>query len=146
MEEKTVRAQLEEVQRALSRTEEEREVLISLVRGYEGWLRIHGVREGPSQPLPLRKSAGGRGRKPKGRISLRSAVREVLREAQGEPLHSRELARRVLERGAVSESKKPANVVALVALGLKRAGEPVDKVAPNTWAWVADDKQGGEAE
>lgn len=41
MDAKTARAHLAEVHAQLARNEDEHEVLVSLARGYEGWLRLN---------------------------------------------------------------------------------------------------------
>ena len=47
-----VRAQLRETQESLRRNEEEREILLALVKGFEGWLRLYGFEKATTLPLP----------------------------------------------------------------------------------------------
>lgn len=157
MDTETVRVQLRDVHAALKRNEEEHEILISLAHGFEGWLRLKGEDQVTTLPLPNVPTAptrrfrwaGSRAGEATGRptvkrsprtlgaISLRQAVREVLEEARGEPLHVKEIYRRVTGKGALSGSKDPESVTDLIALGLRdRDKLPIEKTTSRTWRWV----------
>ena len=69
-----------------------------------------------------------------GTISLRSAVLEVLKAADG-PLTTKEIWKRVHEKGAETTSKHPSSVVDLTTYQLKKSGHPVKKTAPATWQY-----------
>lgn len=146
MDQDAVRSQLREVQEALKRNDEERDILVSLIHGLEGWLRLHGTAPVVTLPLPTMvvptEATGRRSSRVKGTISLRQAVQDVLKEAQGAPLHVKEILRRAQERGAVTESRDPQSVIDFVTYGLKtRDGAPVEKVAPRTWRWAGTPSQ-----
>ena len=65
-------------------------------------------------------------------ISYRSAVLRVLREAHGEPLHTKEIARRAEAVGGKSAAKDPIAITDLVIHNLAKS-HPVTKTAPRTW-------------
>jgi len=140
------RQQLREWNEQLSRLDEEREVLLSLVRGFEGWLRLHGdvalhapVKAAPSieRPRTRRRTAPRPATSLKGSISLRKAVLQVLREAHGEPVHVREILARIEALGAVTEAKNPLKIIDLIASGAKtRNHEPIERVSPRSWRWA----------
>jgi len=136
MEEKTVREHLDEVKGALKKNEEEHDVLLSLLRGYEGWLRLHGS-NGVAQLVLVQPKAGAG--KPKGAVSFRSAVIAVVKEAHGEPLHTKEILKRALSRGATTEAKQPENITDLMCYSLSK-DYPIVKVGPRTWSWTGDRK------
>lgn len=142
MDEMTVRAQLAEVQDELKRNEEEHKVLASLLQGYEGWLRLRGLGKAPRSLVQTAKPPVVPAVKPKrkgrpgGTISFKDAVLTVLKEARGEPLHSRELIFRARGLGAITRARRPAGVVDVTMRAL--ANEPIEKVAPRTWRWVGN--------
>ena len=130
MDEKTVRIHLEEIQKSLERNDAEREVLITLLKGYEGWLRLHGVANGHSPsdqlPLPVEVDVGP---------GWRPTVTAILQEARGEPVHSKEILVRAKARGLKTSAKNPVSAVDLTARGLPN----VEKVGPRLWKWTAKD-------
>lgn len=137
MDAKSVRSNLSEVTAQLARNEEEHEVLVSLVRGYEGWLRLNPDPQPPTQMIALfepdRKNPGSQ---PKGSRSMRGAVLQVLKDARGETLHGREILARAIALGAATDAKNPLGAVDLMAHSLKRS-HPVFKVGPRLWRWDA---------
>ncbi len=139
MEEKAVREQLEAARKDLRRVDEERDVLISMIRGCEGWLRLHGVKpmEPVAQPaLPMKAPNGSDGATA---ISLRSALLQVLKDAHGEALHVREMVPRALRLGASTNAKSPVTVADfMLDLLKKNKGEPIEKIAPRTWRYVGN--------
>ena len=142
MNEESIRAQLAEFKGELSRNEEEHEALLNLVKGLEGWLRIKTKSTTnavlpmfPEMPLVVasRKSMA------KGPISVSRAVHQVIKEARGEPLHVKEILRRVLELGAITEAKDKMAVVDLVAHSLRKRGKaPIERIGSRTWKWVGE--------
>ena len=138
MEAKTVRLNLEEIRGALARNEAERDVLVTLLKGYEGWLRLNPeALDPPQMSLPLVQQRLPGPTIP-GTPSMRGAVLRVLREARGEPLHSKEILRRVTALGAVSNAKNPLGMMDLLAYSLAKS-HPMKKVGPRTWRYYADD-------
>lgn len=138
MDEKTVREHLSEVKAALDRNEDEHAVLESLLRGYEGWLRLN-AKPIPSQ-APQRELPSIRGRSaPKAgeRPSIRSQVLRVLQEARGEPLHTREILIRLHNMGFEVGGENPHGMVDLQAYSLRKS-HPVEKVGPRTWRWTGN--------
>jgi hypothetical protein len=147
VDEAAVREQLEQVRVALARNEEEHEALVTIVKGFEAWLRLN-TRPAVTLPLPVVAAKIENAKPPlarhavKGKLSVRQAVLQVLKDARGEPLHAKEIARRVSEMGAVTSSKNPAGVVGLVANSLQtRDSQPIEKVAGQTWRWAATGDQ-----
>lgn len=144
MDEPTVRRQLAEVQAALDGIEQEREVLLSLARGYEGWLRLHGLNgQKPAKPslqasAKRRITKGSVGRAVEqvvGELSYRRAVLDVLKEARGEPLHVKEILNRARAKGANTKAKDPVGITDLLLYSSEKQGQPVRKSGPRTWKW-----------
>ncbi len=129
MDRATVRKQLDEVRTALKRNEDEHRVLVSLLQGYEGWLRLNPETE--VQQLALVPEGPTR----KGSMSFRSAVLRVLQEARGEPLNVREVLVRATTLGAITGAKNPLGAVDLMAYSLAK-NHPVEKVGPRTWRFI----------
>src|SRR6266567_3118642 len=76
MDEAIVRDQLEQVKAALVRNEEDHDALVSIVKGFEAWLRLNG-KAGVTLPLPVAAPTSHNG-KPvlarhaiKGKVSVR---------------------------------------------------------------------------
>lgn len=133
MDGKSIREQLDLVRANLQRNEEEREVLLDLLKGYEGWLRLYGESNGATQvALPMARKIDT---KTKGTISMRQAIKTVLKDAHGSQLHSKEIWRRAQELGAKTTGSSPLGLVDLTAFSLSKT-EPVEKVAPRTWRWA----------
>jgi hypothetical protein len=136
MDETAVRQHLKEVQQRLAVLDEEREVLLSLVRGYEGWLRLQGNSAGPQLTLGVtvqKKNPTA----PKGTTSLRGAVLRAIKDAHGAPLHSKEILRRIQALGAKTEARNPVAIIDLTAYSLANTdGQPIKKVGPRTWRWM----------
>jgi hypothetical protein len=147
MDEQTVRQHLAEIRMRLDELDQEREVLLNLLNGYEGWLNLYTSRDGQQAVLmeaPPVRPRQPRNR-PKGSVSLRSAVLHVLREARGAPLHTREILLRAQQLGARTTGKEPLGVTDLTAYSLNKTGQPIEKVGPRTWRWAGDEgkKEGG---
>lgn len=138
MDAKMAREQLRELNEQIKNLDDEREVLLSLVNGYNGWLRLHG-----EQPPERPRKLAPRSNVPAGDVSLRSAVLTVLKEAHGSPVHVREILARITALGAVTNAKSPEKVLDLVAYNLKtRKGEPLERVSPRSWRYVGSNGEG----
>ena len=137
MDEQAVRLHLSEIQQRLRDIDEERDVLLNLLKGYEGWLRLRGSKNGSQLSLHGELTARVvRSTKPKGKVSLRGSVLKVIKEARGEGVHSSEIWRRVQALGANTAAKDPHAIIDLTAYSLKSGGHPVEKAAPRTWRWT----------
>lgn len=138
MDERTVRLHLEEVRSAMKRNEEEREVLVTLVKGYEGWLRLHGTSAPPPVPgqLPLGHNGHGDGAIPRNRtlgtVGWKESVSAVLKEAAGAPIHAKEIWLRAHAKGLMTTSKDPVSAVELTAIHIPEA----KKLGKRMWQWV----------
>lgn len=141
MDAKSVRSNLTEVTAQLARNEEEHEVLLSLVRGYEGWLRLNPD-PAPQMALPPLEAAPRKGSQPKGSRSMRGAVLQVLKDARGEPVHGKEILARAYQLGAATDAKNPLGAVDLMAHSLKKS-HPVEKVGPRVWRYRAPENRDG---
>lgn len=144
MDESSVRGQLKEVQNALKINEQERDVLMSLLTGLEGWLRLPG-RESQMRPHKATTVGGMQtpdesAEEPK-RPSYRQAVLEVLQESPGQPIHTAELVKRVAAKGAVSNAKDVKGITDLNILNLMKTHPEIEKVAPRTWKWVPEESR-----
>jgi len=133
MDEQMVREHIAEIRGRLKTIETEREVLLTLLRGYEGWLRLYSNGAAGAQ-LPLLAATVTQSA-PK-RVSFRGAIRQVLEAARGEPLHVKEILLRVQELGAQTQAKEPTAAVDFTCYSFKGAAQ---RVAPRTWRWVGDD-------
>lgn len=144
MDEATVRRHLEEVRIQLARNEREHDVLLQLLHGYEGWLQLGGINGyGSTAPVqhslmpgkqstPVGTPYVPKGPQPKGTISFRKALTQVLDEAHGAPLHSKEIATRVIALGVGTTAKDVPAVVDLMCKSVPGA----EKVGPRTWRKV----------
>lgn len=130
----TLRQRLREVTNDLNSLDERREALTKLRSGYEALIRLDGPPEIEATPdtLPLDLPTD-----PKGTISFRGAVRQVIRDARGTPLHVREVYHRAQMLGAITKAKDPVKITDLMIYSLiKREGAPIEKSAPRTYRWV----------
>lgn len=80
-------------------------------------------------PLPIRAN-GDSPTAPKGSISIRQAIVDVLKQAQ-RPMHSTEIWEHAYARGARTTAKRPEAIVALSAYGI----DGVVKVGPRRFVW-----------
>ena len=143
MDVQTVRQELEDTRKRLAHVEREREVLLDLQRGFEGWLQFQGA----LVPAELVSSGGGAtpvvdkesaaepvSRRPnnrtKGSIPFTDAVRQVLEEANGRSLTRATIAERAQQRGARSESRDVRNLVDSLC---KRMHGVEKGTSPGTW-------------
>lgn len=131
MNQETMRTQMEEVREELNRLDAQKAALETILRGYETFLRATSA-NGVKQTRQLALGVPGRGGEPKGSISFRKGVIEVIRQARGEPLHAKVIWERMQEMGVRSATKQPGGFIGLTA---KRVNE-IEKSAPNTFRWV----------
>lgn len=136
MDEATMRGHLKELKKRLQFINEEQEVIVDLIRGYEGWLRLRsaGLRRVPF--VPPKPTVRARPAHMDGKLSIRQAVIQTLRDAQGEPIHAKEILRRIRELGVSPNAKEPTGVIDLTCHSLKNAGKPVERTGPRTWRWT----------
>jgi len=125
MDEKTVREHLDEVTVTLRRNEEEHDVLLTLVKGYEGWLRLHGGRSNGQQEITFATAPY---------IGWHDAIRRVLKDAVGEPLHVKEIWIRAQGIGLKTKAKNPLGLVDLTCRRL----HGVEKTDPRTSSWAGN--------
>ena len=130
MDERQVRLQLDETKELIRRNEEEHEVLETLIKGLEGWLRLHGaVQNGKSSPqLTLTVDANGNVG------SWRKVCGGIVKDARGEAIHSKEVWARAQAIGLRTKGKFPVSAVDLTL----RAMEQIEKVGPRLWRWKGD--------
>jgi hypothetical protein len=137
MDAKMAREQLRELHDALGKLDEERDVYLSLINGYEGFLRLHGEGRSPLPPASKVAPRESGSHTPQGKLSLRQAVLQVLTEAHPHPVHVKEILARVTAMGAVTNAKSPEKVIDLVAYNLKtRSGKPIERVSPRSWRYT----------
>ena len=143
MDDQTIRIRLEEVKSDLARIELERDALLGLVQNYERLLRL-AVRVTASQlPLPAAEKAAVKsglasrfkGKQPGG-ISNRVLIRDIVKQANGEPLHCQEIWRRAVAQGATTDSTTPLNIVDSMLRGWMAQGEPLQKLGGRRWRWA----------
>ena len=127
MDKETMRQQMEAIRAELAQNEQEHEALKTMLLGYEAWFRANS--EG-SEIHQLEMAVAGN--RPRGTISFRRALIQVLQQAHGAPMLDDEIWERMQALGARSASKRP---VGFIGLHAKREAE-IEKVAPRTFRWV----------
>ena len=146
MDESAVRKQLDELRNELARFDDERNVIVSLIRSYETWLRLRGKDDGsiapvlpgllPPEEVPVAVVANGNDALGP---SFRGSVLRVIQEAHGEPLHAKEILRRVEALGAKTTAKNKLSVVALAIRSLMDK-QPIEKAGPRMWRWAGGEQ------
>ncbi len=131
MDEETVRQHMEEVRERLGVIQEESTALRLLLKGYERWLRFYGSPFEQPQ-TKLLDDAVTDSFPPKGSPTLREAVRQVVEDAEGEPLHCTEIWDRAKRLGAMTTGEDPVAVVDFTTYTLKG----VQRVGHRTWRWA----------
>lgn len=119
----SMRKHMEEIRTELSRIEKQREALQDILQGYESWFELPGA-----QQLELNVKAPIR----KGTMSFPKGLREVLRQAGGEPLMDTEIWERMQRLGVRSNAKNPVNFVSLHSNRVPG----IEKTATRTYRWV----------
>lgn len=128
-----IREQLALARSELARIDNEREVVINAIQSLEAWLRLRLLADNTIALVPDEAERNGKGRN--GRpASFRGAILQVLSDAQGAPLHSKEILERAEAMGAATGAKDKVAAVDLTCHGLKDKG--VERSAPRTWRIV----------
>jgi hypothetical protein len=118
---------LESLKAELDGLEKRRQVLNKLIDAYKELDAL-------ATPQERRRRERSMDNQVRGTVSLRSAVLDVLKAAEG-PLKTAEIWKRVAAMGAITNSKNPSSVVDLTTYQLKKSGHPVEKTAPATWRY-----------
>ena len=132
MDEGAIRKTLEELTGELDQLEARRQAILTAQKGLEALL---GLRSKPEMQTELQLPTPNP-TKQKGTRSLRSAVKQVIQDARGSPLHSKEILKRARAMGASTAAKDPVAIIDLVMSSLRRDGGPVERTAPRTWRWT----------
>lgn len=135
----TARKELQKAHQEREEAEQRLSSLTAWIDGLEAFLRLNANDTKQSQlTLPI-KSPATRSSRPVGRVSLRSAVADVVRSSGGRPIHTSEILARARSMGADTTGSRPERVVDLVLYNLKtRNGAPLERVAPMTWRWTEE--------
>lgn len=128
------RSQLSWAYDRMRHVDEEREALAALIQGLESWLNFitKGVPEEEVPDAPLFDADESE------QMTIRDAIREVLRQAQGAPISSQEIALRIRKMRVRMKAENPVATVDAAAHQLMRRGEPVERVGPRTWRWIVE--------
>ena len=137
MDERVIRQQLEEVKGELRMLKDKEEVLLNLHQGLEGWLRLNAAptpqpKASSQLSLTVPMSNGQHNGHRPHPTSWRTLVGQVLKEAHGSPLHSKEIWIRVQAKGLTTKSKNPVGSVDLTALNIPE----VERAGPRQWRWA----------
>jgi hypothetical protein len=136
MNEEMIREVLDGIKRELDNIEERQKALRAAHDGLESLLRLGIPFKGGGLPLFSLPPNGSN--EPKGRVSYRSTVLRVIKEARGQPLHTAEIHRRARQLGASTAAKDPTAITDLLGYSLLKSGQPIEKCAPRTWRWTGD--------
>ncbi len=147
----------EELQKEIGETERQLIDLRKALEGIDALKRLMSTEVSIANVSPTRNRQGYEGmsisvetveRQPRARSGTsRQFIIQALRQANGRPMHVKELWTAMKNLGATTSSERPENVV--VAL-ISRIEEPrIQKTGPSTWRWVDDagsgKSEGGEA-
>src|SRR6266508_2334212 len=126
MDEQAIRTHLQEIKAALTRNAEEREILLNLEKGYEGWLQLYSPVKPPARTVKITIAAGGLGTNgTQAKPSLRQTIVQTIRDGRGTPVRAADILERARLLGVVSKAKKPLNAVDFAAWSLQhREGVP----------------------
>lgn len=146
MDEKSVRAEVERLQKDLADIEAKRQSLQLQITGLTEWLRSqfqapakrsawHAAAEvvGTAVGAMAQQYINGVATQ-RNVISVRQAVLRTLQEANGQPMHSRDILAQVQALGLVVNGERPENIIDLTAHSLSRT-QPVRKMGPRMWVW-----------
>lgn len=131
MNKEQVQTQMEGVRDELNRIDAERAALDTIYRGYESLLKAMSS-NGIKKNAQLALGVPGRGGGPKGSISFRNGVIEVIKRAGGESLHVNVIWERMQAMGVKSAAKRPIGFISMIA-GKEDA---IEKSAASTFRWV----------
>ena len=135
MDEATIRRRLEEVQADITRGQQEQEVLRELQASYRTLLQFH-TETSPVTQLDLIPATKQRGeqQRPKGRLSFKAGLMQVLLEARGQELEDAVIWERMQAIGVRSNAKRPTGFIGLT---VKRVPE-IEKVTSRTFRWIGE--------
>lgn len=115
-----------------------RESLEAFRQDIKDTLALEGAKRNGTGPAPMIRIAAAPQPRIKGSVSMTQAVKEVLQEAHGEPMHVVDILAKAQAKGAITESSDPANSTdILLSKFRKRDHLPVERTAPRTWKWVS---------
>ena len=97
--------------------------LLNLMNNHISGLQLPMMR--PTNGLSARST-------PKGKVSFRIGLIEVLQDAKGKILDDREIWKRMQLKGVISESKRPEGFIGLHEKGIKE----IQKVGSNGYRWI----------
>ena len=127
MDKASMQKHMEEIRDELCGIEKQHKALKDILQGYEAWFQLPGA-----QQLEMNVKASNR----KGTMSFPKGLKEVLRQAGGEPLMDTEIWERMQKLGIHSNAKNPVNFVSLHS---NRVPE-IEKTAPRTYRWVGPEE------
>lgn len=133
MDEGTIRNTLDELRSELEQIDARRERVLEAYKGLEALLALQS---GGANPSLFTMPSTNSDTKPKGKRSMRGAVMQVVKDAHGQPLHSKEILNRARALGANTSSKDPTAIIDLLMYAYKKDGYAVEKSAPRTWRWA----------
>ncbi|PKB73421.1 MAG: hypothetical protein BZY75_01895 [SAR202 cluster bacterium Io17-Chloro-G7] len=136
MNKETIQAQMDELRDELNRVDALQVALEAALRAHESLFKAISA-NGVKQTRQLALGVPGRGGGPKGSVSFRSGVIEVLKQARGEELHADIIWERMQAMGVKSEAKRPRGFVSMIAA----KEEDIEKSAPGTFRWVGASPQ-----
>ena len=131
--------ELEQMRVLLDHLREEHQTLTNAIVALEQYLAIREKAPGLAREIPRPeqvplladiKGNGAKSTRPKGSISIRQAIVDVLKQAR-RPMHTTEIWQHAYARGARTTAKRPDAIVALSAYGIGG----VEKVGPRTFVW-----------
>ena len=133
MDEATIRRHLEAVQAEMTRSQQEQEVFRELQASYGTLLQFHTETSPVHQldMIPVTKERGEQQR-PKGSLSFRAGLIQVLLEARGQELEDTVIWERMQALGVRSNAKRPAGFIGLT---VKRVPQ-IEKVTSRTFRWI----------
>ncbi len=117
----SMRENLAQARARLKAIEVEREALTTFIDGTE---RVLSLPTASLQETPA--------------ITIRDAIRKILKEADGEVVNSTDLAKRISTMNITTTAKNLARSVDTTLFQMARSGEPIEKIAPKMWRWKGD--------
>ena len=112
-------SRLELVNRELEMLQAEHEALADFIQGTQSLLEF------------LKKDA-----QEESPITIRDALREILQQAQGQPMTSVDIAERISRMNVPTKARDLKKSVDATLHQMMTGGEPIERVAPRTWCWL----------
>ena len=113
-----MRQNIAEAKARLEAIEVEREALATFIDGAE---RVLSLPIASHQESPA--------------ITIRDAIRDILKEADGAVVNSSDMARRISTMNVSTTAKNLGRSVDTTLFQMSRSGEPIEKVSPKMWRW-----------